>query len=472
MLPMKERMQKISNHFDNYLGKDRTESDSYQGVQTFIGITENNLTEVHLGQGKLLELILSSYNMNMAYKRVKSNKGSSGIDKLSTENLLDWLLEHRESLITSLEKGKYKPQAVRRVEIPKEGGKTRSLGIPTVVDRLVQQSIAQVLMPIYEQEFHTSSHGFRPKRGCHTALKEVERHLNEGYHYVVDLDLEKFFDTVNHSRLIELISRKVKDSRVISLIHKYLIAGVVVGNKFEESVLGVPQGGPLSPLLSNIMLDELDKELANRGHRFVRYADDCLIFCKSKKACQRVKESITKFIENVLYLRVNKEKTTVGYIRGKKFLGYSFYNKSKGKWGLCVHPKSYSKLKDRLKEITNRSNGVGYEKTKELLRYYIQGWVSYFKLANMSNKIRRIDKWLRFRIRMFIWKSWKKISTKYNNLKKVGVKDNQAYQWANTRKGYSRIALSPILQTAITTLTLKKAGYTSLNEIYLKCIVN
>lgn len=472
MLPLKERMQKISNHFDNYLGKDRTESDSHQGVQTFIGITENNLTEVHLGQGKLLELILSPSNMNMAYKRVKSNKGSSGIDKLSTENLLEWLLEHRESLITSLEKGKYKPQAVRRVEIPKEGGKTRSLGIPTVVDRLVQQSISQILTLIYEQEFHTSSHGFRPKRGCHTALKEVERHLNEGYHYVVDLDLEKFFDTVNHSRLIELISRKVKDPRVISLIHKYLIAGVVVGNKFEESVLGVPQGGPLSPLLSNIMLDELDKELARRGNRFVRYADDCLIFCKSKRACLRVKESITKFIENVLYLRVNKEKTTVGYVKGKKFLGYSFYNKSKGKWGLCVHPKSYSKLKDRLKEITNRSNGMGYEKTKELLRYYIQGWVSYFKLADMSVKIKRIDEWLRFRIRMLIWKSWKKISTKYNNLRKVGVKDNQAYQWANTRKSYCRTSLSPILKTSLTTKILRKAGYTFLNDIYLKCIVN
>jgi RNA-directed DNA polymerase len=472
MLPLKERMQKISNHFDNYLGKDRTESDSHQGVQTFIGITENNLTEVHLGQGKLLELILSPSNMNMAYKRVKSNKGSSGIDKLSTENLLEWLLEHRESLITSLEKGKYKPQAVRRVEIPKEGGKTRSLGIPTVVDRLVQQSISQILTLIYEQEFHTSSHGFRPKRGCHTALKEVERHLNEGYHYVVDLDLEKFFDTVNHSRLIELISRKVKDPRVISLIHKYLIAGIVVGNKFEESVLGVPQGGPLSPLLSNIMLDELDKELARRGNRFVRYADDCLIFCKSKRACLRVKESITKFIENVLYLRVNKEKTTVGYVKGKKFLGYSFYNKSKGKWGLCVHPKSYSKLKDRLKEITNRSNGMGYEKTKELLRYYIQGWVSYFKLADMSVKIKRIDEWLRFRIRMLIWKSWKKISTKYNNLRKVGVKDNQAYQWANTRKSYCRTSLSPILKTSLTTKILRKAGYTFLNDIYLKCIVN
>ncbi|WP_229029134.1 group II intron reverse transcriptase/maturase [Flavobacterium sp. SLB02] len=410
--------------------------------------------------------------MNLAYKRVRSNKGSFGIDKLSTEILLEWLLEHKESLIKSLENGKYKPKAVRRVEIPKEGGRTRSLSIPSVVDRLVQQSIAQILTPIYEQEFYSSSHGFRPKRGRHTALKEVESHLNAGYCCVVDLDLEKFFDTVSHSRLIELLSKKVKDPRVISLIHKYVRSGIVVGNKFEESVLGVPQGGPLNPLLSNIMLHELDKELARRGHRFARYADDCLIFCKSNRACLRVKESITAFIENVLYLRVNKEKTTVGYIKGKKFRGYSFYNKSKGKWGLCVHPKSYSKLKDRLKEITNRSNGMGYQKIKELLRYYLQGWVSYFKLADMSGRIKRIDEWLRFRIRILIWKSWKKISTKYNNLKKIGVKDNQAYQWSNTRKGYCRTALSPILQIALDTQTLRKAGYTLMTDTYLKCIVN
>lgn len=464
-------MQKISENFDNYLEKNRAEPDGYQGVQTCNRIAENNLTEVHLGQRKLLELILSPANMNLAYKQVKSNKGSAGIDKLSTEELAKWLRLNKESLVRSLEKGKYKPQAVRRVEIPKEGGKTRSLGIPTVVDRLIQQSIAQILSPIYEKEFHESSHGFRPQRGCHTALKEVIGHLDDKYCYVVDLDLEKFFDTVNHSRLIELLSRKVKDPRVISLIHKYLTAGVVVGNKFEESILGVPQGGPLSPLLSNIMLDELDKELAKRGHRFVRYADDCLIFCKSKKACLRVKESITKFIESELYLRVNKEKTTVGYIRGKKFLGYSFY-KGKEKWRLCVHPKSYDKLKNRLKEITSRSNGKGYAERKELLWYCIQGWVSYFKLADMSANLKTIDKWLRFRIRMFIWKSWKKISTKYNNLKKVGIADNQAWQWANTRKSYCRTALSPILNRALNIKTLRKAGYTNLTDRYLKSIAN
>ena len=461
-------MQKILNNTDNYLGKDRAEPEDYQGVQTFIGITENNLMEVYLGQENLLAQILSSNNLNLAYKRVKSNKGSYGIDKLSTENLLEWLRENKESLIESLENAKYKPQAVRRVEIPKEGGKVRLLGIPTVVDRVVQQSIAQVLSPIYEKEFHPSSHGFRPKRGCHTALKEVKKHLDNKCHYVVDLDLEKFFDTVNHSRLIQLLSKRVKDPRVISLIHKYLNAGVVVKGKFEESTLGVPQGGPLSPLLSNIMLHELDMELERRGLRFVRYADDCLIFCKSKRACIRVKESITKFIEQVLYLKVNKEKTTIGYIQGKKFLGYSFYVTKRKEWALYIHPKSYAKLKEKLKEITNRSNGEGYVKLKESLRFFVQGWVSYFKLANMSGKIKRIDEWLRFRIRMFIWKNWKKTNTKYTNLKRLGVSGNQAYQWANTRKSYCRTASSHILQCSLNNKILKKAGYTFLNDIYLK----
>ncbi|MEC4113834.1 group II intron reverse transcriptase/maturase [Myroides pelagicus] len=424
--------------------------------------------EVQLGQLDLLEQILSPSNLNLAYKRVKSNKGSYGIDKLSTEKMLEWLLVHKESLLYSLEKGNYKPQGIRRVEIPKEGGKVRLLGIPTVIDRVIQQSISQVLSNIYEHEFHPSSHGFRPQRGCHTALKEAKRHLNDKYHYVVDLDLEKFFDTVNHSRLIELLSKRVKDSRVISLIHKYLSSGVVVNGKLEQSNQGVVQGGPLSPLLSNIMLHELDMELEKRGHRFVRCADDCLIFCKSKRACKRVKESITLFIETVLYLKVNKEKTTIGYAQGKKFLGYSFYVSNNKQWELCVHAKSYSKLKDKLRVITKRSNGQGYEKLKATLKMYVRGWVSYFKLAHMSDKIKRIDKWLQSRIRIFIWKKWKNNRTRYTNLKKIGIKVNQAYQWANTRKGCCSVALSPILKTSLNIQILRKAGYTFLNDIYLK----
>jgi len=373
---MKGRKQKISTKRDSYPQNNRTASDGYVGAQTYIGITENNLTEVLFTGDDLLEQILSPSNMNKAYKRVLSNKGSGGVDRMQTEELLPWLHHHKESLLNSLYAGRYRPNPVRRVEIPKGKGQTRPLGIPTVVDRLVQQSIAQILTPLYEPEFSINSYGFRPGRGCHDALRGAQACIESGCRYGVDLDLEKFFDTVNHSRLIEILSRKIKDGRVISLIHKYLTAGVLIEEKHEESRKGVPQGSPLSPLLSNIMLNELDKELERRGHAFVRYADDCMIFCKSKRAAERVQESITRYIEEVLYLRVNREKTKVGYIRGMKFLGYSFYINS-GECRLSVHPQSYDKFVTKLKELTGRSNGMGYMKRKESLRCFIMGWLEY-----------------------------------------------------------------------------------------------
>ena len=322
-------------------------------MQTFIGITENNLTEVRFTQDDLLEQILPPHNLNKAYQQLVSNDGSGGVDGMETNELLPWLRLHKDELLSAIKQGKYRPNPVLRVEIPKDGGKTRQLGIPTVVDRFVQQSISQILTPIYEREFSDTSYGFRPKRGFHDALKQAQAYVTSGYKYAVDLDLEKFFDRVNHSRLIELLSRRIQDGRVVSLIHKYLHACVQTGNKFEDSFSGVPQGGPLSPLLSNVMLNELDKELERRGHPFVRYADDCLIFCKSRRAAERTKESTIRFIEEILFLQVNKEKTSVGYVRGMKFLGYSFYVKS-GEYRLSVHPKNYTKLKTRLKELTGR----------------------------------------------------------------------------------------------------------------------
>ena len=318
---MTEEMQKTKG----YLQRDRTESEEYAGVQTVIGISHESLVEVNLSSEMLLETIMSRGNMNAAYKRVMSNKGSGGVDNMGLEELLPYLKSYGEELTASILNGRYKPNPVRRVEIPKDNGKKRQFGIPTLVDRVIQQSLSQVLSSIYEPKFSASSYGFRPNRSAHDALLRSNELVNQGYTYCVDLDLEKFFDTVNHSFLLRLLSFTIKDGRVISLIHKYLKAGVMVNGVVQESSVGTPQGGPLSPLLSNIVLNELDKELEKRGHPYVRYADDCVILCKTPRAAERVKESITNFIEKRLHLKVNREKTVACSVRDIKFLGYSFY---------------------------------------------------------------------------------------------------------------------------------------------------
>lgn len=320
---MEELMQKIET--TNCPRRDRTASEEQEGVQTFMEIKDEELVEVQLRGNNLLELILSPGNLNAAYRQVVRNGGAGGVDKMETSELLPYLKLHRDELIDKLRNGKYRPNPVRRVEIPKDNGKTRPLGIPTVVDRFVQQAISQILIPLYDPQFSDNSFGFRPHRSAHEALRRVQEYADQGYRYCIGLDLEKFFDKVNHSKLIEVLSGTVKDGRVVSLIHKYLNAGVVVSHKYEETNEGVPQGGPLSPILSNILLNELDKELERRGHPFVRYADDCLILVKSLRATERVRDSISEFIEKKLYLKVNKEKTEVGSIVGKKYLGYTFY---------------------------------------------------------------------------------------------------------------------------------------------------
>ncbi|MCS2930573.1 group II intron reverse transcriptase/maturase [Bacteroides ovatus] len=464
---MKGRMQKTSASANGCSQRARTESEWYEGVQTFMWMTEDNIVEVPFDKEHLFELILSPSNLNKAYKAVSSNKGCGGIDKMSCEQLFPWLLANKDDLISSLQNGTYRPNPVRRVEIPKDNGKKRLLGIPTVVDRLVQQAIHQVLTPIYERQFSMASYGFRPKRGCHDALRRAQKIVNDGYRYVVDLDLERFFDTVSHSKLIEILSRTIKDGRVVSLIHRYLRSGVMNRGLFEASTEGTPQGGPLSPLLSNIMLNELDKELERRGHLFVRYADDAMIFCKSKRAVQRVKESITRFIEGQLFLKVNREKTVVSYVQGVKFLGYSFYV-MKGKCLLTVHPQSKSKMKFNLKELTRRSNGWGYECRKQRLKEYIRGWLGYYHLAQIKRLCLETDEWLRRRIRMCIWKSWKEPKTRVENLKRCGVLDWQAYQWGNTRLEYWRIACSWILTSTLSNDKLRRAGYVNLMDYYLE----
>jgi RNA-directed DNA polymerase len=460
---MKGRKQKKSQDTSHVV--DRLETEIKHGGQTYIGITENNFTNIERADYGLLEMILSPQNLNMAYKQVKSNKGSGGIDGLGVEYLLPHLVEHKEELLQSIAKGTYQPNPVRRVDIPKEVGKKRQLGIPTVVDRVIQQAIAQVLSPIYEPLFSKFSYGFRPKRSAHHALKQCQEYIDSGYKYTVDMDLEKYFDTVSHSKLIEVLSRTITDGRVISLIHKYMNAGVIEKGKFVDTRIGVPQGGPLSPLLSNIMLNELDKELDKRGHKYVRYADDCMILCKSKRAAQRTLTHIIPFIEEKLYLKVNKGKTVVTHVRDVKFLGYGFYiNKGKGR--LRVHPKSVAKMKEKIKQLTSRSNGWGNERRKEALKQYITGWVNYFKLADMKNLLIETDKWYRRRLRMVIWKQWKKIRTRVSNLIKLGLNRFQAYMFANTRKGYWRIAKSPILLTSISNESLLKAGYIFFSTYY------
>jgi len=459
---MKGGKQKISK--DTCLQKSRAEPEGYAGGQTFIWMTENNLTNADKPEYGLLEQILSPTNLNQAFKRVRSNRGSGGVDKMEVESLKDYLVNNKEQLIQSILDGSYRPNPVRRVEIPKEKG-TRKLGIPTVVDRVVQQAIAQVLTPVYEKQFLSNSYGFRPKRNAHQALNRCRNYITDGYKYAVDMDLEKFFDTVNQSKLIEVLSRTVKDGRVVSLIHKYLNAGVVIRNKFEETRMGVPQGGPLSPLLSNVMLNELDKELEKRGHPFVRYADDLVIFCKSKRSADRTLANIVPYIENKLFLRVNREKTTTAYIQGIKFLGYSFYM-MKGEGRLRVHPKSIAKMKKRIRTLTSRSNGWGNARRKEALRQYITGWVNYFKLADMKTLLRGVDMWYRSRLRMVIWKQWKRIRTRGRNLMKLGILLNQAWEFANTRKGYWHTAKSPILTTSVTSDRLRQAGFIFFADYY------
>jgi len=428
---------------------------------------ENDNINTNKPTERMLERILSSDNMNEAYQKVKRNKGAGGVDQMEMDELLEHLKTHREEILTSLLKGSYKPYPVKRVEITKENGKTRKLGIPTLRDRVVQQAILQVLSPIYEKQFVETSYGFRPNRGCHDALKKCQEYANQGYWYVIDIDLEKFFDTVNQSMLMEILSRLIKDNRVLSLIQKFLNAGIMDRGMFTRSDMGVPQGGPISPLLANIMLNELDQRLEEWGYRFVRYADDLMIFKKSKRAGQRQFQRVSKFIEGKLKLKINKEKTSITRLNQIKYLGYGFY-RIKGKCRFRVHPKSITKLKEKLREATGRSNGMSIEGRKTKLNQIIRGWVQYFKLADMKAIMQSIDEWLRRRIRMITWKRWKKVRTRFENLQKLGVAKEKAWEWANTRKSYWHTANSWILATTLTNARFEKQGYLSLLKYYLE----
>jgi RNA-directed DNA polymerase len=453
-------------HIEGYLQKNRVELEEYVGAPSIsLTIDKQQNAENRYTNG-LFERIIDRNNLNEAFKRVRANKGSHGVDGMKVDELLQYLKENGASLRQSLLEGNYKPNPVRRVEIPKPNGKKRPLGIPTAVDRVIQQAIAQVLSPIFEEKFSDNSYGFRPNRSAHQAILKCKEYMDKGYKWAVDIDLEKYFDTVNHDKLIGLIYKEVKDVRVIALIRKYLQSGVMEKGIFNTTQKGVPQGGNLSPLLSNIMLNELDRELEKRGLHFCRYADDCNVYLKTRKAAYRVMASITRFIEENLKLKVNKDKSKVDRPWKLKYLGFTFYPK-KGGMGIRVHESSVKKLKDKVKEMTGRSNAMSMELRAIKLKQVIVGWVNYFKLADMKSTLKTLDEWLRRRIRLCYWKQWKKIKTKHDNLKKLGIDEYKAWEYANTRKSYWRISNSPILARTLSNKYLKEQGFITLTEKYL-----
>jgi RNA-directed DNA polymerase len=417
----------------------------------------------------LLEQILERPNLNAAYLQVKRNKGAHGVDGMKVDELLPFLQQNGELIRQSILKGNYQPAAVRRVEIPKPDGGMRMLGIPTVLDRMLQQAIAQVLTPIFERDFSAHSYGFRPGRNAHQAIEQAKIYIDEGYRIVVDIDLEKFFDRVNHDKLMYLLSERIEDKRLLKLIRKYLESGIMLGGLLSPSTEGTPQGGPLSPLLSNVMLDELDKELERRGHRFCRYADDCNIYVKSRRAGERVMSSLGKFIEEELKLKVNREKSAVDSPCKRKFLGFSFYYKQ-GEVRVMVHQKSLERVKAKVKALTMRSTGKSIQERLGRLCNLINGWVHYFKIADMTGHCRQLDMWMRRRLRMCIWKQWKRIETRLKNLISLGINQFKAWEFANTRKGYWRVSNSPILSCSLTNHYLEDLGLIGFSGVYRKVL--
>ena len=424
---------------------------------------DNNIST----EESLLEQILDRNNLNDAFRRVRDNGGAPGIDGMNVdEELLEYLKENKDLFIEQIRNRKYKPSPVRRVYIPKDFSiEKRPLGIPTGTDRVFQQAIANILEEIYDPTFSDNSFGFRPNRGTHKALWRIQKFVDQGFKYAVCLDIEKFFDTVNHSKLIQVLSEQVDDGDVISLIHKFLKAGVVDKGNFVKSTQGMPQGGPLSPILSNILLDKLDKELERRGHKFVRYADDCLILCKSRNAALRTMQSIIKFIEKKLHLKVNKDKSKVCHINDVKYLGYGFYIYD-GKCKFRVHPKSVKKFKDKVRQLTKRNSALSYEQTQKSLNKFIKGWMGYFYLANNISLFTKLDAWIRRRIRQLFWKRWKRPRTKYGNLRKLGLKHGDAVRLATSRKGYWCLSKTPQMHRALDNLTLVDIGFTNLLSTY------
>jgi group II intron reverse transcriptase/maturase len=417
----------------------------------------------------MIEQVLERGNLNRAYQKVVAKKGAGGIDGLEVTDLKAHLAQHGETMIEEVRTGSYQPSPIKGVRIPKSNGKTRLLGIPTVVDRMLQQALVQVLEPLFEPDFLPFSYGFRPGKTAHQAVLQTQKYINEGYQHVIDIDLKNFFDEVSHALLLELIYKKVKCRETLQLLRRFMRSPIMIEGVLKKRRKGVPQGSPLSPLLSNILLHELDKELERRGHSYVRYADDFSIYVRSEKAARRVGNGIYKYLRDRLCLPINREKSGVRRPMNFSLLGYSFvpsYQKDiRGKYQLVVSRKSWDKLKVELKAITRKTIPMPFDERIQRLNRLIRGWVNYFKLASIQMKLKKLDEWMRNPLRCCIWHAWKKPERKRKNLIRLGVNQNMAYAWSRSRMGNWAIAQSPILGSTITVARLKSRGVMSM-QVY------
>ena len=448
---------------DGYLQENRMET---EGTVEVCSISRGE-TERKDGVNYLIDKVVSRSNLNCAYERVKANKGAPGIDGMTVNELFSYLVSNRKELIQQIKEGSYEPQPVKRVEIPKPDGSKRKLGIPTVRDRLVQQAILQVIEKVIDPTFSECSFGFRPQRSAHDAMDRAKAYYDDGYRSVVDIDMKQYFDTVNHDKLMFHLEEHIKDKAILTLVRKFLTSGVSVNGKVEPTEIGVPQGGNLSPILSNLYLDQFDKELERRGHKFVRYADDCNIYVKSRKAGDRVMKSVTEYLEKKLKLTVNREKSKVGSPTKRKFLGFCIHTTQQGT-GFRPHQKSKRNFEEKLKQLTKRNRPGNIRQIIKEINEVTTGWINYYGISYMKGYIKSIDHWVRRRIRQIIWKRWKKVKTKYKSLIKLKVPKQKAWEWANTRKGYWRIACSFILHRAITNKILEGIGLKNLNHLFEK----
>ncbi|UPQ78759.1 group II intron reverse transcriptase/maturase [Flavobacterium azooxidireducens] len=420
----------------------------------------------------MIEKVVHPYNLQKALEHVIANKGSAGVDGISTKELRKVFAEKKDQLITEIKQGSYQIQPILGIEIPKGNGKTRLLGVPTTSERVLQQAVSQSIAPLFEPEFKPNSFGFRPNKNARQAVGQARDYIHSGLNHIVDIDLKNFFDEVDHCLVLNLVFQKVKCKTMMQLIRKWLRAPIKINGKLRKRRKGVPQGSPLSPLLSNILLHQLDKEMTRRGHKFVRYADDFSIYCKSHNQAKATRVVIEKFLKNKLKLTINKEKSGIRKPSHFTLLGFGFvpvYNKgSKNQYQLVVAEKAWINLKIRLKSITRKTTPAKLEERITKIKEIQRGWLNYFRGTNIMGKVRDIDGWLRNRLRYCIWHDWKKPERKRKNLIRLGVDQDHAYMWSRTRKGGWAIAQSPILGTTITLKRLKQKGYESLTEVYIQ----